>query len=145
MKYVKSTDQKEFISDLKKVYQAKNKAIAESALLQLDEKWGKKYPIVLKSWNNNWESLSQYFTFTKEIRKVIYTTNPVEGLNRQIRKYTKTKGAFTSENALCKVVYSAIISVQRKWDKPIQNWSIIVSQLDIAFPKRMKTSLNLGE
>ena len=91
--------------DLKLVYRADTKALAESALLDLEEKWGKKYPVVLRSWNDNWEKLSTYFDYSAPIRKIIYTTNTVEGFHRQVRKVTKSKGAFTSDMALLKLVY----------------------------------------
>jgi transposase-like protein len=138
IKHVASRDQKEFIKDLKTVYQASSKDIAELNLLGLEEKWGKKYPIVLKSWHNHWDHLSGYFKYSAEIRKLVYTTNPIEGFHRQIRKYTKTKGAFTSENALLKLVFCAIKQICKKWNQPIPNWSIAISQLDIFFPNRIK-------
>lgn len=97
LKYVASRDQKEFMGDLKDVYKAPSKDAAEYNLLKLDEKWGTKYPAVLKSWNNNWHHLSAYFKYSAEIRKMIYTTNAIEGFHRQVRKYTKTKGAFAVE------------------------------------------------
>ncbi len=138
LKHVASKNQKEFMIDLKTVYQATNKEVAETNLLLLDEKWGKKYPIVIKSWNNNWENLSTYFKYSDEVKKLIYTTNPIEGFHRQVRKYTKTKGAFTSENALLKLVFCAIKQVSGKWTMPIPNWSLAISQLDIYFPDRLK-------
>ena len=139
LRYVASKHQKEFMADLKQVYRAPNLDVAEQKLLELDEKWGKRYPVALKSWHANWPHLSQYFQFSESIRKLIYTTNAVEGLHRQIRKYTKTKGAFTSENALLKLVYCAMKSIMQKWQKqPVQNWASIVSQLDTAFPDRLK-------
>ena len=105
LKYVASKDQKEFMKDLKEVYKAATKDLAEQKLLDLEEKWGEKYPLVIKSWNNNWARLSQYFKYPGQIRKMIYTTNIIEGLNRQIRKYTKSKGVFTNDMALKKLVY----------------------------------------
>ena len=114
----------------------------EHNLLKLDEKWGTKYPMVIKSWNQNWDNLSTYFKYSAEIRKLIYTTNPIEGFHRQVRKYTKTKGAFTSENALFKLVFSAILNIEKKWNVPIQNWALSISQLDIFFPGRL--NLNGG-
>ena len=138
IKHVASKNQKEFILDLKTVYQAETKDLAEHNLLMLDEKWGRKYPIVIKSWNNNWDNLSSYFKYSAEIRKLIYTTNPIEGFHRQVRKYTKTKGAFTSENALFKLVFCAIKQITAKWNMPISNWSLAISQLDIYFPDRLK-------
>jgi len=111
LKYVASKDQKEFMIDLKEVYKANNKDYAETKLLDLEEKWGKKYPIVLKSWNSNWDNLSNYFKYPDEIRRIIYTTNVVEGLHRQIRKYTKSKGSFTTPEALKKLIYLAIQNI----------------------------------
>ena len=102
MKYVDSKDQKEFMTDLKLVYRATSKEVAQDQLLNLEEKWGKKYPVVIESWQNNWEHLSQYFKYTQPIRKLIYTTNAVEGFHRQVRKVTKTKGAFSNDMALLK-------------------------------------------
>ena len=127
--------------DLKEVYKANNKDYAETKLLDLEEKWGKKYPIVLKSWNSNWDNLSNYFKYPDEIRRIIYTTNVVEGLHRQIRKYTKSKGSFTTQEALKKLIYLAIQNITQKWSQPIQNWSLIISQLDLYFEKRLKLDL----
>ncbi len=138
LKHVASKNQKEFMVDLKGVYQAETKDLAEYNLLRLEEKWGNKYPMVIKSWQNNWDNLSTYFKYSSEIRKLIYTTNPVEGFHRGIRKYTKTKGAFTSENALFKLIFCAIRNITAKWNQPMANWALIVSQLDIYFPDRIK-------
>lgn len=137
LKFVGSKHQREFMTDLKTVYQADTKDLAEYNLLKLDEKWGEKYPMVIKSWQQNWDLLSTYFKYSKEVRKLIYTTNPIEGFHRQIRKYTKTKGAFTSENALFKLVYSAILNIEKKWNQPLPNWAMTISQLDIFFPQRL--------
>jgi transposase-like protein len=136
LRYVASKDQKAFMGDLKLVYRASSKQSAEEYLLDLECKWGKKYPAVLKSWHANWERLSAYFKYDPAVRKVIYTTNAVEGLHRMVRKYTKSKGAFTSQNALAKVVFSAYKTAYRKWNMPISNWGLIASQLDIHFPNR---------
>ena len=102
------------MEDLKLVYKANSKDLAESKLLNLEEKWGEKYPLVLRSWNNNWHNLSGYFKYSQEIRKMIYTTNAVEGLHRQIRKVTKTKGSFTSQFALEKLIYLAIKNISKR-------------------------------
>ena len=141
LKYIASKNQKEFMEDLKLVYKANSKDLAEVRLLELEEKWGKKYPLVLKSWNNNWHNLSGYFKYPEEIRKMIYTTNAVEGLHRQIRKVTKTKGAFTSQTALEKLIYLAIKNISKKWLMPVPNWSLIIGQLDIFFDGRLKLEL----
>ena len=126
---------------LKEVYKANSKEVAETKLLELEEKWGKKYPIVIKSWNNNWHNLSAYFRYPAEIRKIIYTTNAVEGFHRQVRKVTKTKGSFTSQQALEKLIYLAIQNIAKKWTTPIPNWSLIIGQLDIFFEDRLKLDL----
>ncbi len=141
LKYVASKDQKEFMRDLKLVYRAETKALAEEALKALEQKWGKKYPVVIESWNNNWEELSTYFAYTKPIRKLIYTTNPLEGYHRQIRKVTKTKGAFTSDMALIKLVYLATMNIQKKWTSPLQSWSLTIQQLYIKFGDRIQLDL----
>lgn len=125
LKYVVSKDQKAFMHDLKFVYKATSKDLAEHHLLELGEKWGKKYPAVIKSWQTHWDSLSQYFKYPEELRRIIYTTNIVEGFHRQVRKYTKSKGAFTSENALVKLIYCACQKILEKWDQPMHNWALI--------------------
>ena len=141
IKYVASKNQKEFIADLKTVYTATSKEIAEEKLLLIEEKWGKKYPVIFKSWNNNWDNLSNYFKYPKEIRKLIYTTNSVEGFHRQVRKITKTKGSFSSDQALEKLLYLAIQNIKKKWTMPIPNWSLIISQFAIKFEDRIKLDL----
>lgn len=139
LKHVASKNQKAFMVDLKTVYQAETKDLAEYNLLKLEEKWGAKYPMVIKAWQTNWENLTTYFKYSTDVRRLIYTTNPIEGFHRQVRKYTKTKGAFTSEDALFKLVFCAINSISTKWDKPLPNWALTISQLDIYFPNRLNT------
>ena len=123
LKYVASKDQKAFMADLKPVYRAETKLLAEENLVLLAEKWEKKYPIVIKSWNSNWDKLSTYFQYTASIRKLIYTTNAVEGFHRQVRKVTKTKGAFPNDMALLKLIYLASRNIEKKWTKPLPNWA----------------------
>jgi len=141
IRYVASKDQKAFLKDLRTVYAADTKDQAEQNLLLLDEKWGAKYPIVLKSWQTKWDYLSAYFKYTKPVRRLIYTTNPIEGFHRQVRKYTKSKGAFTSENALYKLIYSAIQQIKKKWNMPVREWAETISQLDIYFEGRLNVGL----
>ena len=143
MRYIPSKDYKEFLNDLKEVYKAPNKSLAETALISLSSKWGKKYPVVIKSWESNWEKLSAYFDYPAEIRKMIYTTNAVEGFHRQIRKVTKTKGAFDSDMALLKLAYLAMKRISQKWEKPINNWGLTAQQLFIKFDQRMPLKLTL--
>lgn len=141
LKYIVSKDQKSFMLDLRQVYQAPNRDAAEQYLLELGDKWGKKYPAVIKSWHVHWETLSQYFKYPEELRRIIYTTNIIEGFHRQIRKYTKSKGAFVSENALMKLIYCACQKVMEKWSQPMHNWALIASQLQIYFDGRLHLEL----
>jgi putative transposase len=143
MKYIASKNQKAFMADLKPVYRASNKAAAESALDELESKWGDTYPIVIKSWRQKWEHLSAYFKYPEPIRKIIYTTNAVEAIHRQFRKLTKTKGAFPNENSLLKLLYAGILNATEKWTMPIQNWSQALSQLDIYFEGRLDGVLEI--
>jgi len=143
LKYVASKDQKTFLRELKLVYKAVSKDLAEQKLQDLEESWGKKYPVVIKSWRSNWEGLSQYFKYPEDIRRIIYTTNVVEGFHRQIRKVTKTKGAFSSEMALLKLLYLTVQNVTKKWSQPIRNWSLTVSQLAVFFEGRLKLDLEI--
>lgn len=141
LKYVASKNQKEFMGDLKEVYQASGKELAEEKLKSLDEKWGKKYPVVLASWNNNWHKLSTYFKYTEDVRRLIYTTNAIEGFHRQVRKVTKNKTAFPTDMALLKLIYLAQRNISKKWTSPLQNWSLTVSQLSIIFGQRLKLQI----
>ncbi|MEE1964624.1 transposase [Allomuricauda taeanensis] len=142
LKYIASKDQKEFMRDLKQVYRATSKEVAEDELFALGEKWGGKYPVAIESWQNNWEEPSQYFQYTGPIRRMIYTTDAAEGFHRQVRKVTKTKGAFTNDMALPKLVYLATRNIEKKWTSPLQNWSLVVQQLYIKFGERIPLSLN---
>lgn len=137
LKYIGSKYQKEFMADLKRVYKAPTKNAAEEALLELEAKWGEKYPMVINSWVNNWSELSAYFAYVEPIRRIIYTTNTVEGFNRQIRKVTKTKGGFTNDDALIKLVFLAYRDIAKKWEKSISNWAEIISQISIHFADRL--------
>jgi len=143
MKYVASKNQKAFMADLKPVYKATSKEAAEVALDQLEERWGKQYPIVIKSWRRKWDHLSAYFKYPEHIRKVIYTTNAVEAVHRQFRKLTKTKGAFPNENSLLKLLYAGILNATKKWSMPIPNWSLALSQLAIYFEGRLDKALDI--
>ena len=143
LRYVASKNQKEFMRDLKPVYRASTKELAETALSELDDKWGKKYPLVINSWYSKWDKLSNYFKYPESIRKVIYTTNIIESVHRQFRKLTKTKGAFPNENSLMKLLYLGIQNAQKKWTMPIPNWSLTISQLAIFFEERLDEYLEI--
>lgn len=137
-KFVVWKDRKEFCADLKCIYAATNVEIAEKALVDMDLKWGSKYKYAINSWQNNWENLTHFFNYPMEIRKIIYTTNTIENLNRGIRKYTKTKVQFIDDNAVQKAVYLSIINIEKKWNMPIQNWGIILHQFLTIFENRCK-------
>jgi transposase-like protein len=141
LRYVSEKDKKAFMADLKLVYQACSKEEGYENLMKLEEKWGKKYPVPIASWYNNWEHLSTFFKYDAHIRKVIYTTNIVEGFHRQVRKVTKTKGAFTSDNALLKLVYLVVSRISEKWTMPVHGWNLTLSQLYIMFEERLKPHL----
>lgn len=143
LRYVGSANQKQFASELKAVYQAFTKEEAEYELDKLEEKWGKKYPIVFQSWRNKWENLSIYFKYPEDIRRVIYTTNIIESVHRQFRTLTKSKGAFPNDESLLKLLYMGIQNAQKKWTMPIRNWSLTISQLAIHFDGRLDDALNL--
>ena len=143
LKYVASKNQKQFALELKAVYQANTKEEAKDALDSLEEKWGKRYPIVIESWRNKWDNLTHYFKYSKEIRRIIYTTNIIESVHRQFRTLTKTKGAFPTDNSLLKLLFAGIKNAEKKWTMPIRNWSLTISQLNIHFKDRLKDALNL--
>jgi len=143
IRYVASKHHRAFMVDLKKVYRAVSKQAAETALDELDDRWGQKYPIVIKSWRNKWDNLSVYFKYPEEIRRVIYTTNSIEAVHRQFRKLTKTKGGFPNENSLLKLLYLGIQNASKKWTMPIRNWNLALSQLAIFFEGRLDDALKL--
>jgi len=138
MKYVPDKEKKAVMADLKPVYKAVNAEQGYERLLEFEEKWGKKYPLTAKSWLANWDNLSTFFEYDADVRRVIYTTNPIEGMHRQVRKITKTKGAFTSEQALLKLMYLVIREITKKWTMPIHNWGLTISQLYIKFGDRLR-------
>ena len=137
-RYISYKDLKHFTSDLKPIYKAPTEETALSALKALEEQWGKKYPLAVKSWYANWNELSTMFKYPPEIRTLIYTTNAIENFNRQLRKVTKTKSAFVSDDALMKILYLATMSIVEKWTMPIKNWGSILDNLMIYFGERVK-------
>ena len=136
-KYIAYKNQREFMKDLKEVYKATNIEVAEQNLDLMQAKWGKQYPIVFKSWRTNWDRLTNYFKYPEPIRRLVYTTNTVEGYHRMVRKVTKSKGAFTSEMAVLKLVYLATMNFQKKWQNSIYNWQTIFNQLSMYYEERI--------
>jgi transposase-like protein len=137
-KFVVYKDRREFCNDLKKVYTAINTKIALDELEKFKLRWKGKYKYAIVSWEENWENLSSYFEYPLELRRIIYTTNTIENLNRGIRKYTKTKTQFTNENAATKSVYLSIKNIEKAWSKPISKWGLILNQFLIIFEKRCR-------
>jgi putative transposase len=137
-KYVPYKDIKPVMADLKLVYGAPTLEDAEYRLEEFREKWGKKYPQILKSWDANWAELSTYFKYPQEVRTLIYTTNAVEGFHRMLRKFTKTKTIDPTDDAVRKSVYLSIQEISKKWSMPIRDWGIIIGQLTIFFEDRLQ-------
>jgi putative transposase len=137
LKYVNWADRKPFLADLRLVYQAATREAAEAQLRQLHEKWGDKYAIAIRAWQNNWDDLATFFAYPAEIRRLIYTTNSVEGYHRQLRKVTKSKGAFPTPQAARKLLFLAHREILKKWTMPIPHWPVILNQLVIRFEDRM--------
>jgi len=136
-KYVPYKDIKKVMADLKQVYGAPSLDDAEYRLEEFREKWGGKYPQIIKSWEQNWSELSTYFKYPQEVRTLIYTTNAVEGFHRMLRKYTKTKTIYPTDDAVRKSVYLSIMEISKKWSMPIRDWGIIIGQLLIFFEDRL--------
>jgi len=137
-RYVVWKDKKEFSKDLKQIYTASNKEMARAALEDFKEKWNTKYTYAVDSWYRNWEELTVFLDFPVEIRKIIYTTNLIENLNGKIRKYTKNKLSFPTDDAVKKSVYLALNQITKKWTQPIRNWGIILSQFMAIFENRFQ-------
>jgi transposase-like protein len=136
-KYVSYKDLKALIADLKAVYGAVDETAALTALDVFSEHWDKKYPTISKSWRQNWPNLSTYFKFPNEVRRLIYTTNAIEGFNRQLRKVTKSKSVFPTDDSLLKMLYLAMIDITKKWTGRQRDWCKIYAQLAIYFTDRM--------
>ncbi|MFN8865291.1 MAG: IS256 family transposase [Flavobacteriales bacterium] len=136
-KYVGWKERKEFSNDMKAIYNAPNRDAAALALDHLEDKWGAKYGYAIKSWRANWTELTAFLDFPLEIRKIIYTTNVIENLNGKIRKYTKNKMSFPTDDAVLKAVYLSIHEATKKWTMPIRNWGTILNQFVIMFENRI--------
>ena len=136
-KYVSYKDLKELMADLKAVYAAADEQAALNALDTFAERWDKKYPKISQSWRENWANLSTYFKFPQEVRRLIYTTNAIEGFNRQLRKVTKSKSVFPTDDSLFKILYLAMLDITKKWTGRRQDWSMIYAQLVIFFGDRI--------
>lgn len=136
-KYVVWKDMKEFTADMKEIYTSVNREQAASALTHFEQKWSSKYRHAVQSWHRNWDDLTAFFDFPVEIRTIIYTTNLIENLNGKIRKYTKTKMSFPSDDALRKSVWLALQEIEKKWTTPIKNWGLVINQFFAIFENRI--------
>ena len=141
IKYIASKDKKSFMKDLKEVYKAPTEELALAQLDKLKETWGNSYGMVINSWYNNWNNLSTFFDFSPRIRKMIYTTNALEGFNRQVRKYTKSRTIFPTDESLNKCVYLATMEVIEKWTQPVPNWGATLAELTLFFTEELKDEL----
>ena len=135
-KYVSYKDIKQVVADLRKIYTAVTLEEAESNLAAFTEKWRKQYPSCVRSWEENWEILSTFFEYPMEIRRIIYTTNIIEGLNRQFRQITKNKPSFTNDDSLRRMLYLASQRIIKHWHARCQNWDLVLNQLQIMFAGR---------
>ena len=136
-RYVSYQDLKKFTTDLKPIYKAISEEKALEELDRFEEKWGKKYPLAIKSWRSNWTELATFFRYPTEIRKIIYTTNIIESYHRQLRKVTKPKSVFPTDDALLKILYLITVDITKKWTGRIQNWGLILAQFSIYFEDRL--------
>ena len=141
IKYIASKDKKAFMKDLKEVYKATTEELALAQLDNLKEKWGSNYGMVIDSWYNNWNNLDTFFKFSPQIRKLIYTTNVLEGFNRQVRKFTKVRTIFPTDESLNKCVYLATMEIMEKWTQPIHNWGTTLAELSLYFDEQLKDEL----
>ena len=137
-RYVVWKDKKEFTKDMKEIYTAPNKEAALAALNDFALKWESKYSYAIKSWKDNWDELTVFFDYPVEIRKIIYTTNLIENLNGKIRKYTKNKLSFPTDDAVMKSVFLSVREVSKKWTQPIRNWGVILNSFLIIFEDRVR-------
>lgn len=135
--YVSHTEKKKVANDLKAVYTAATEEEALAALEEFASKWDARYPVIAKSWHANWPKISPMFRFTEEIRKAVYTTNAIESLNYSLRKITKTRAAFPTEEAAMKLLWLGLHNAAKKWTMPIRNWGLAMNQFVIMFPNRM--------
>lgn len=137
-RYVVWKDMKAFTADMKEIYTSANKQQAESALAHFEQVWGSKYRHAVQSWHRNWDELTAFFEFPVEIRKIIYTTNIIENLNGKIRKYTKSKLSFPTDDAVRKSVWLALQEIEKKWTAPINNWGVVMNQFMAIFENRIR-------
>ena len=131
-------DKKDFASDLKTIYHAPSEIIGHERMIEITDKWDKKYPNAMKSWHVNWDVISPIFKFSAEVRTVIYTTNAIESLNATYRKLNRQRSVFPSDTALLKALYLATFEATKKWSMPIRNWGKVYGELSIMYEGRLE-------
>ena len=137
VRFVSYKELRPFCEDLKTIYTSKNEKAGYEQLQKIKDKWKNKYPTALKSWEENWDTICPFFSYSEPVRKIMYTTNTIESLNRSYRKYTKTKSVFPSDEALMKCLYLATINITKKWNGRYRNWDLILGELSIMFEGRI--------
>src|SRR5699024_5497740 len=137
VKFVSYKDLKEFCNDLRKIYTSATEKQGYEELQKVKDKWKKQYSSALKIWEDNWDAICPFFQFSDKIRKIMYTTNTIESLNRQFRKYTKTKSVYPTDMSLMKCLYLSTKNISKKWDQAYRNWGPILSELSIMFDNRI--------
>ena len=137
VRFVSYKELKPFCEDLKTIYTSKNEKEGYEQLQKVKEKWKSKYPTAFKSWEENWDAICPFFSYSKPVRKIMYTTNTIESLNRSYRKYTKTKSVFPSDESLMKCLYLATLNITKKWNGRYRNWDLILGELSIMFEGRI--------
>jgi len=137
VRFISYKDLKEFCNDLKTIYTSNNEHTGYEQLQKVKDKWKEKYPTALRNWEDNWEVICPFFSYSEPIRKIMYTTNTIESLNRSFRKYTKTKSIFPSDESLMKCLYLATVNITKKWTGRYRNWDLILGELSIQFDGRI--------
>lgn len=138
LKFVSYKHRKQIASDLKPIYRAATIQEAETALQSFKKTWDDKYPMISKSWENNWDRITPFFAYPEEIRRVIYTTNAIESLNNSLRKVTKNRNSFPNDDSAIKLLYMSLQNIMKKWTMPVQNWALAIQQFSIRFGERLK-------
>ena len=137
LKFVSYKDRKKIASDLKNVYRAATAEQSEEAHGDFERKWDNRYPMISKSWRSNWSRIIPFFSYSEDIRKVIYTTNAIESLNNSLRKVTKNRNSFPNDESALKLLYMALKNIKKKWTMPIRNWNLAIHQFSIRFERRV--------
>lgn len=137
LKHVTYKDRKQIVKDLRPIYRAPTEDAAGEALAAFETKWSGRYPMIGEMWRRQWERFTPFFAFPEDIRRIIYTTNSIEAVNRQLRKIIKTRGHFPTEDAALKLLWLALMRAEKKWTYPIKEWSRALHQFAIYFPGRV--------